>query len=279
MDLPKIAFNAQYEDNIKNVIFNAMDCKLDCNRVFNKEIRWFKDYPEFTLTRSPSFHNKEVLEVSRNHGEYFEMSILRINKLYSLICTLFPEGTFTTQYNQTYDITIHQIFNLGQNVWANVDLQSVFFCEPPIMPEEYNEWITAVTQFDYTYMMSDSHNTFLQGRKEQERIERLKHKLNDKVCTLWYNYVLGRMRTRPQDMSFGIINQKEWNTLEEAYKEFRLIPDFDPYIEPGEAMVNTPCIGFPVHPKKIGWMEGDWNMEYYYSGSRPLTKEEYMANL
>lgn len=54
MVLPQIAFCATYEENIKSVIFNAMDCKLECNRSFNTELRWFKGYPEFTLKRHPS---------------------------------------------------------------------------------------------------------------------------------------------------------------------------------------------------------------------------------
>lgn len=250
--VPQVAFTAHYEDNIKNVIFDAMDCHLWSNKHFGTEYRWFKDFPEFVLTKAPTFHDKDKREVSRNHGKYFDMSISRINYLYNMIKNLFPTGKFISSYNQEYDITVHQIFSLGNNVWANIDLQSVFYCSTPIMPEEYQEWMNLAIHHDYTYMYSDSGNTYKAGRESEKRMLELLKTLDKKVCTLWHNYILGRKRTRPQDSCFGMGSKEIWNTLEETYKEFRIIPDFDPYVELGEAMVNTPCIGFPSHPKRIG---------------------------
>ena len=276
MVLPQIAFCANYEENIKSVIFNAMDCKLECNRRFNTELRWFKGYPEFTLKRHPSFHDKSKLELSRAHGKWFEMNIDRINNLYTLIKSLFPTCMFETYNGFTYDITINQIFSLGKDVWTNIDQQSVFHCPTPVLPENYLPWAKAVTHHDYTYMMSDSASTYKAGIASEENIANLRKGLDPQICTLWYNFVLGRMRNRPQDASFGIYtNREKWNTLEEAYKEFRIMPTHHGYIESGKDPVNTPCTGFPPHPKKIGWKEGDWNMEYMYSNSRFLTKEEY----
>ena len=275
MVLPQIAFCANYEENIKSVIFNAMDCKLECNRRFNTELRWFKGYPEFTLKRHPSFHDKSKLELSRDHGKWFEMNIDRINNLYTLIHGLFPDGKFINYNKNEYDITIHQIFSLGKDVWTDVDQQSVFHCPTPVLPENYLPWAEAATHHDYTYMMSDSANTYKAGRASEENLAKLKEGLDIKVCTLWYNFILGRIRTRPQDGSFGDHTKVNWNTLEEAYKEFRIMPTHHGYIESGKDPVNTPCTGFPPHPKKIGWKEGDWNMEHMYSNSRALTEEEY----
>ena len=273
--LPQIRFTANYEEEIKSTIFNAMDCKLQSNRRFNHETRWFKDFPEFILTASPSWSDNSVIEISRDLGKSFEMSIERINQLYTLIKGLFPNGTFMCRYNKTYDITIHQIFSLGTHVWASIDLQSVFYCAPPVMPEEYNEWIEAVTNHDYTYMMSDSPGAYKAGVASEERIKKLKSKLDPRVCTLWYNYILGRMRVRPQDSSFGDHIKAEWNTLEEAYKEFRIMPSHAPYVELGKAKVNTPCTGFTAHDKRTGWMEGDMKYESYVSNNYYVSREEY----
>ena len=273
--LPQIRFTANYEEEIKSTIFNAMDCKLQSNRRFNQETRWFKDFPEFILTASPSWSDNSVIEISREFGKSFEMSIERINQLYTLIKGLFPNGTFMCRYNKTYDITIHQIFSLGTHVWASIDLQSVFYCAPPVMPEEYNEWIEAVTNHDYTYMMSDSPGTYKAGVASEERIKKLKAKLDPRVCTLWYNYILGRMRVRPQDSSFGDHIKSDWNTLEEAYKEFRISPSHQPHVELGTAPVNTPCLGFTAHAKRTGWMEGDMKYEGIYSNNYFVTEEEY----
>lgn len=273
--LPQIRFTANYEEEIKSTIFNAMDCRLQSNRRFNHETRWFKDFPELTLTASPSWSDNSVIEISREFGKSFEMSIERINALYKHIKGLFPNGKFTTVHNNTYDITIHQIFSLGTHVWASIDLQSVFYCEPPIMPEEYNEWKDAVTTHDYTYMMSDSPGTYKAGVASEERIKKLKAKLDHRVCTLWYNYILGRMRVRSQDMSFGDHIKAEWNTLEEAYKKFRIMPSHAPYVELGKAKVNTPCTGFTAHDKRTGWMEGDMKYESYVSNNYYVSREEY----
>ena len=273
--LPQIRFTANYEEEIKSTIFNAMDCKLQSNRRFNQETRWFKDFPEFILTTSPSWSDNSVIEISREFGKSFDMSIERINALYKLIKGLFPNGTFMCRYNKTYDITIHQIFSLGTHVWASIDLQSVFYCAPPVMPEEYNEWIEAVTNHDYTYMMSDSPGTYKAGVASEERIKKLKAKLDPRVCTLWYNYILGRMRVRPQDSSFGDHIKSDWNTLEEAYKEFRISPSHQPHVELGTAPVNTPCLGFTAHAKRTGWMEGDMKYEGIYSNNYFVTEEEY----
>lgn len=276
MVLPQIAFCANYEENIKSVIFNAMDCKLECNRRFNTELRWFKGYPEFTLKRHPSFHDKSKLELSRDHGKWFEMNIDRINNLYTLIHGLFPDGKFINYNKNEYDITIHQIFSLGKDVWTDIDQQSVFHCPTPVLPENYLPWAEAATHHDYTYMMSDSANTYKAGRASEENLAKLKEGLDIKVCTLWYNFILGRIRTRPQDGSFGIHTKEYWNTLENAYKVFDIKPETETYeIIKVTDKVNTPCIGFPPHPKKVGWMEGDYNMDTIYSNARFLTKEEY----
>lgn len=275
LTLPQIAFIGNYEDDIKNTIFNAMDCRLQSNRRFNRETRWFSGFPEFTLVASPSWSDKSKIEINCDNRVYFDMSIERINALYNHIKGLFPNSTFMSRYNQSYDITVHQIFSLGTHVWANVDLQSVFYCEPPIMPTEYNEWMEAVRNHDYTYMMSDSGNTHRAGRASEERIKELKTKLDPRVCTLWYNYILGRMRVRPQDMSFGEHNKESWNTLEEAYKEFRIIPSHHPHVKFGNESVNTPCLGFTAHAKRIGWVEGDLKYEGYVGNNYFVTEEEY----
>lgn len=273
--LPQVAFGACYEDDIKNTIFNAMDCKLDSTRRFNHETRWFKGFPEFTLIASPSFHDKDKIEIGRDYGKWIYMSIDRINKLYNLIRCLFPNGTFVTRYKKTYDVTIHQIFRLGNNVWADPKGQSVFYCEPPVMPVEYNEWIQAVTTHDYTYMMSDSPGTYKAGVQAEERIKELKKNLDTRVCTLWYNYILGRVNPCPQDMSFGDANQAIWNTLSEAYKEFNISPSHHPYVELGIEPTNKPCLGFTAHAKRTGWFEDDMKYEGYVSNNYFITKEEY----
>lgn len=273
--LPQVSFYANYEENIKSVIFNAMDCKLECNRRFNTELRWFKGYPEFTLLRSPTFHNKNVLQISNTHSKPFHMNIDRINDLYKYIHSLFPTGMFKTTGGFEYDITINQIFSLGENVWTGLDLQSVFYCPTPVLSEEYLPWCDAVKNHDYTYMMSDSSSTYNNGKTSEKNIANLRKDLDNRVCTLWYNYVLGRMRIRPQDGSFGIHTKEYWNNLEGAYKEFNITPSMHPNVGLINAPSNTPCIGFPPHPKKIGWKEGDWNMDYMYSNSRAQTEEEY----
>lgn len=273
--LPQIAFTANYEDDIKNTIFNAMDCKLQSNRRFNRETRWFSGFPEFTLVSYPSWSDKSKIEISRDFGPEFNMSIERINALYTLIKDLFQSGIFKTVHGYTYHITIHQIFNLGSHVWASTDLQSVFYCAPPVMPAEYNEWKDAVTTHDYTYMMSDSPGTYKAGHAAEDRIKELKSKLDHRVCTLWYNYILGRARVRPQDMSFGDHTKESWNTFEEAYKEFRIMPSHAPYVELGTAPVNTPCLGFTAHDKRSGWMEGDMKYEGYVSNNYYVSREEY----
>ena len=203
------------------------------------------------------------------------MSIERINALYKHIKGLFPNGKFTTVHNNTYDITVHQIFSLGDYVWASIDLQSVFYCEPPAMPIEYTKWIEAVRNHDYTYMMSDSSSTYKAGVASEERIKKLKSKLDPRVCTLWYNYILGRMHVRPQDSSFGDHIKAEWNILEEAYKEFNIMPSHAPYVEPGKVPTNTPCLGFTAHAKRTGWMEGDMKYESYVSNNYYVSREEY----
>ena len=273
--LPQIRFTANYEEEIKSTIFNAMDCRLQSNRRFNHETRWFKDFPEFILTASPSWSDNSLIEISRDLGKSFEMSIERINALYKHIKGLFPNGKFTTVHNNTYDITVHQIFSLGDYVWSSIDLQSVFYCEPPAMPIEYTKWMSAVRNHDYTYMMSDSASTYKAGRASEENIAKLKNGLDIKVCTLWYNFILGRMRVRPQDSSFGDHIKAEWNTLEEAYKEFNIMPSHAPYVELGKAKVNTPCIGFTAHAKRTGWMEGDMKYESYVSNNYYVSREEY----
>lgn len=273
--VPQIAFGAYYEDDIKNTIFNAMDCKLESNRRFNHETRWFKDFPEFILTASPSFNNKDIIEISRNYGKWFDMSIERINKLYDLIYHLFPNGTFVSRYKSTYNITINQIFRLGTNVWVDPKGHSVFYCEPPIMPIEYNAWIEAVTHHDFTYMMSDSPGTYKAGVQAEERIKELKKNLDHRVCTLWYNYILGRANPCPQEMSFGDQNKSVWNTISEAYKEFRIMPSHHPYVELGIEPTNKPCIGFTAHAKRIGWFKDDMKYEGYVSNNYFITKEEY----
>ena len=274
---PQIAFAAHYEENIKNRIFDAMDCSLPSNKQFGTEYRWFKDYPEFILTKEKRF-NSDIREVSRNHGKWFDISVNRINKLYTLIKGLFPNGTFTSYHKEDYPITINQIFRLSNNLWVAPDLQSVFYCEFKGLPEEYKEWSELARNHDYTYMMSDSGSTHRAGRAAEEHLKELRNKLDNKVCTLWYNYILGRMRSRPQDSSFGIHTKDEWNTLENAYKVFDIKPETETYeIIKVTDKVNTPCIGFPPHPKKVGWMEGDYNMDTIYSNARFLTKEEYEA--
>ena len=273
--LPQIRFTANYEDDIKNTIFNAMDCHLQSNRRFNHETRWFKDFPEFILTASPSWSDKTKIEISRDFGKSFEMSIERINALYKHIKGLFPNGKFTTVHNNTYEITVHQIFSLGDYVWASIDLQSVFYCEPPAMPIEYTKWMSAIRNHDYTYHYSDSSTVYKAGEVSDKHIAELKSKLDHRVCTLWYNYILGRMRVRPQDSSFGDHIKAEWNTLEEAYKEFRIMPSHAPYVELGKAKVNTPCTGFTAHAKRTGWMEGDMKYESYVSNNYYVSREEY----
>lgn len=273
--LPQIAFAANYEEEIKSIIFNAMDCKLQSNRRFNHETRWFKDFPEFILTASPSWSDNSVIEISRELGKSFEMSIERINDLYTLIKGLFPNGKFTTVHNNTYDITVHQIFSLGDYVWASIDLQSVFYCEPPAMPIEYTKWMSAVRNHDYTYHYSDSSTVYKAGEVSDKHIAELKSKLDHRVCTLWYNYILGRMRVRPQDSSFGDHIKAEWNTLEEAYKEFSIMPSHAPYVEPGKVPTNKPCLGFTAHAKRTGWMEGDMKYESYVSNNYYVSREEY----
>lgn len=275
LTLPQVAFAANYEEEIKSVIFNAMDCKLQSNRRFNRETRWFSGFPEFTLVSYPSWSDKSKVEISRDFGPEFNMSIERINQLYTLIKGLFPNGKFTTVHKYTYDITIHQIFNLGSHVWASTDLQSVFYCAPPVMPTEYNEWIEAVRNHDYTYHYSDSSSTYNAGEKADKHIAELKAKLDNRVCTLWYNYILGRMRVRPQDSSFGDHTKESWNTLEEAYKEFRIMPSHAPYVELSTTPVNTPCLGFTAHEKRTGWMEGDMKYEGIYSNNYFVSEEEY----
>ena len=272
---PQVAFAANYEEEIKSTIFNAMDCKLQSNRRFNHETRWFKDFPEFILTASPSWSDNSVIEISRELGKSFEMSIERINALYKHIKGLFPNGKFTTVHNNTYDITVHQIFSLGDYVWASIDLQSVFYCEPPAMPIEYTKWMSAVRNHDYTYHYSDSSTVYKAGEVSDKHIAELKSKLDHRVCTLWYNYILGRMRVRPQDSSFGDHIKAEWNTLEEAYKEFRIMPSHAPYVELGKAKVNTPCTGFTAHDKRTGWFEGDMKYEGYVSNNYFISREEY----
>lgn len=277
--LTSVRFVAGYEPEIINTIFDAMDCSLISTRRFGRETRWFSGFPQFTLVKERKW-NSEEREINRMN-EKFIISCDKLNELYQKIFKLFPNGEFTTRSKHVYPITVHQIFSLGENLWAHTDGQSVFFHIFKGLPSEYKEWSEACIGFDYAYMMSDSSNTYRAGNAEEERINKLRKDLDNRTCILWYNYVLGRMRVRPQDASFGVHIKADWNTVEEAYKFFEITPsvqnvsDFLEVLDP----VNTPCTGFAPHPKRVGWMQGDYDIDPLYSNAKQWGKAEYEKHL
>ena len=213
---PSVSFYPK--QSIQPRVFDGMDCFCEDD---GQETRWFTEFPELTITSG-----KYGLIPNYNA---FEISIERLNALYSLIKGLFPDGQFSTPYN-TYPITITQVFRAGSNVWAALDGQSYFYCSAPQLPEEYQEWAKLAERHDYTYMMSDSASTHRRGNEAFARMQALMQGLDVQVCTLWYNYVLRRQRSNPQDASFGMYHGEIWNTLENCYKVFQIAPQPHPEV-------------------------------------------------
>lgn len=252
---PKIVFNALYEDNIKNVIFDEMDGRLDCNRRFGVQTRWFKEYPEFTLRSAYGSDKQNSVAVNPSFGPAFDMSISDINALYRKIKALFPNGQYINHYNNTIDITIHEIFSLGDNLWATRDLQGVFHAPTPVLPEEYQEWCDLAKLFDYTYMYSDSAHAYNAGRDYEKRMDEARKGLDEKLCSLWYNYVLRRARRRVGDSNFGM--KTDLYTYDDFLDTFQVQPTATLPLPPTDEPINKPCRGFPWHEKRIGTFEGD----------------------
>ena len=250
------------------VIYGAMECSLKCNKTFGKEYRWFEGYPELVLSCGKHGHNAPSYQS-------FAISIERANALYQKIKALFPTGKFMTQNHFEYPLTISQIFKGADNVWASPDLESLFYCPTPELPVGYEEWGQLARTFDYTYMMSDSSSSFRSGREHERRMLEEQAKLDVKVCSLWYNHILSRARTNPQDACFGMNRYEPWNTLEECYKLFNMQPQEHPLVEIPKPPANSPSVGFPSHPKKVGWNAQDikhnWPLTF-------LTYEEYLES-
>lgn len=213
---PSVSFYP--ERVIQQVVYDGMDCFCETD---GWETRWFSGYPELTITSGK-------YRLIPNYGT-FNISIERLNVLYLLIKGLFPQGEFSTQYN-TYPITITQVFRAGSNVWAALDGQSYFYCSAPQLPEEYQEWGKLAERHDYTYMMSDASSTHRRGNEAVVRMVELMRGLDVQVCTLWYNFVLRRQRSNPQDASFGMYYGEIWNTLENCYKVFGIVPQPHPEV-------------------------------------------------
>ena len=213
---PSVSFYP--ERSIQTVVYEGMDCFSEDD---GWETRWFVEFPELTITSGK-------YGLIPNYGN-FEISIERLNALYLLIKGLFPDGQFSTPY-ATYPITITQVFRAGSNVWAALDGQSFFYCSAPQLPTEYQKWGELAEKHDYTYMMSDSASTHRRGSEAAMRMRELMNGLDVQVCTLWYNYVLRRQRSNPQDASFGMYHGEVWNTLENCYKVFEIAPQPHPEV-------------------------------------------------
>ena len=216
MTKPSVSFYPEW--SIQQRVFDGMDCfSEEAGRV----TRWFAGYPEFTITSGK-------YGLVPNYGT-FEISIERLNALYSTIKGLFPQGEFSTPY-ATYPVTVTQVFRAGSNVWAALDGQSYFYCSAPQLPEEYQEWGKLAEKHDYTYMMSDSGSAHRRGNEAAMRMVELMRGLDVQVCALWYNFVLRRQRVNPQSACFGMNQDEIWNTLENCYKVFGIVPQPHPEV-------------------------------------------------
>lgn len=216
MTKPSVSFYT--EQSIQQVVYEGMDCFYE---EAGRETRWFAEFPELTITIGR-------YGLVPNYGT-FDISIERLNALYLLIKGLFPDGQFSTPYS-TYPLTITQVFRAGTNVWAALDGQSYFYCQTPELPEEYQEWAKLAERHDYTYMMSDSGSTHRRGNEAVARMRELLKGLDVQVCTLWYNFVLRRQRVNPQSACFGMNQDEVWNTLENCYKVFGIVPQPHPEV-------------------------------------------------
>lgn len=269
----KITFCAHYEEDIKSVLFNAMDVREESLNRMNVVRKYFSEFPEFFLISSPKWNNPKETEISRDSYSFY-MSPVRLQQLYNKIKELFPKGTIKTEYSE-YPITIHQFFMLPAEYWT-LDDQTVFYCPVPVIEDEaFNIFIKKANSFDYTYMYSDSGSTLRAGHDNEDSLLNLMKSVNYRNCVLWYNYILRRVRSRPQDASFGIKFNKEEGDLTkaEAFIKFNIIPTiFNDSLLPknGDHYYFRVCRGFPPHTKKNDWMEGDLS-----KGQRPYVSLSY----
>ena len=245
--------------NILESLFDAMDISVQCSRRLGVVKRQFSGYPQLVIT--------EFNPYSDGRRDLHTRSSFEVNSLeeYSDLVTKVSDVLGTTTYLDSWNKPQPILSISDKNYWLDVEGNYYYAAADWSIISE--SWKSNVDNFDYWWMMADRPSR-CGDQNEKDMFEFANSStLADKAYLFWFG-----------QRAFGL---KQPCTKEEAYEMFGIYPQVAPtdFHKVFEGAYNVPCTGFPPHPKRVGWMEGDWDIDPIYSNARQWSKEEYEASL
>lgn len=248
-----------YDCSVLDALFDAMDVSVQSSRRLGVVKRQFEGYPQLVITEFEPFSDGRRNLYTRNN---FEVNSL---EEYKELVQKLQEALGTTMYLDSWGKPQPILSISDKNYWLDTDGHYYYaIADWSVISEG---WKNEVDSFDYWWMMADRPNK-CGDQNEKDMFEFANNStLADKAYLFWFG-----------QRSFGL---EQPCSKEEAYKLFNIYPQVAPKVEDKvfTGAYNTPCLGFPPHDKRIGWMEGDWNIESTYSNARQWSKAEYEKDL
>ena len=255
----KVSFAVSYACKALAPIFDAMDVSVLCSKHLGVVKKQFEGFPQLVITEHKPYSDGRRNLITR--------STIEVNSLeeYKGLVQKLKEALGTTTYLDSWSKPQPILSVMDKNYWLDAD--GNYYYAVADWSSISEGWRSEVDNFDYWWMMADRPNR--NGDQNEKDMFDFANTstLADKAYLFWFG-----------QRAFGL---KQPCTKEEAYEMFGIYPQVAPtdFHKVFDGAYNTPCIGFPPHPKRVGWMEGDWDVDPIYSNAKQWSKEEYEASL
>lgn len=272
----------QADDRSIRMIVAAMDQHIEGTKYFGEVVHFWSAIPQLYIVEKGVWPDGRM-KYDCNWTIHFP-SVEKYEEAYRLVRAVFePQGYVWAVSKGTSPLLREDILALTEkNYWYSEETDSYFYCEftEKSFSEEIQAQFAICRAHDKWYMMSDSYNISVCGDRSQEEVRKLC--LNNDIVNAYAMYLAGDPLFKVTQMS-GNANKFCATSRKEAYELLGIYPQPAPVLEETQEEFIPwnirPSVGFPPHPKKVGWMQGDYNIDPMYSNAYMWSEEEYKASL
>ena len=257
----KVSFSVWQDEDIVQRIYDAMDVKVTSHKKWDTTLAWFSKAPCLVLIKEPAPYSKGAHRIDAP----YQISVSGLVELGALWDTIKPY--IGEHYKTPWGLKAAEIDTIlpitSPNWWYGVG--GWFYHEVDITAEstDFQEWAEAARLYDETWHYADRPNNAYAS--SQRWLEEKAIEIDRVKCGLYYQHILGK----------SFLNLPKGSS-KDAYRVFNMTPQTPPDDESSGAAYQLhllkPCVGFPPHDKKVGWVVGDVD----HCG-QPITKEDWEA--
>lgn len=250
----------QADDRSIKMIIAAMDQHVESTKYFGQTVHFWSIIPQLCIVEKGVWPDGRM-KYDCNWSVYFP-TIEKYEEAYHLIRSVFePQGYVWAVSKGNSPLLREDILSLSENnYWYSEETDSYFYCDfsEKTFNEDLQEKFANCRFHDKWHMMSDSLGVHINGEISRKKVQTICD--NNPIVDAYAMYIAGDPLFKISHQS-GTVNKAKSLSRKEAYELLGIYPQSAPIVdEPKEVYVPygiRPSRGFPSHPKKIGWMEGD----------------------